>query len=97
MSCIKRAERDEVKAKRRESTKTWKVDGGRESKIMVGTRVALVPPPPPPFSSALYSHGSVMRIAAIEKEISNMDSRWFLDKNTIKSFGSRTPCIKSFG
>lgn len=64
-----------MKAKMRESTKTWKVDGGTESKIIVGTRVLAVVLVPAPFSSALYSHGSVMRIAAIEKETTNIDSR----------------------
>ncbi|KAF7112483.1 hypothetical protein RHSIM_RhsimUnG0224700 [Rhododendron simsii] len=68
-----------------ESTKTWKVGGGRVLKMTVGTGVVVFVPPPP-FSSSLCSRGNARRIAAMAKEISNMDSRCFQDKNTIISY-----------
>lgn len=79
------AEREKVKAKMTESTKTWKVGGGRVLKMTVGIGVVVFVPPPP-YSPSLCSHGSAKRIAAMVKEISNTDSRWFRDKNTILSY-----------
>lgn len=80
-----------MKASMRNSTKTWKVKGGRVLKIMVGIGVLMLFTVAPPLfssssSSSLYSHGSVMSIAAMLKEITIINSRLFFDNNTIISF-----------
>lgn len=79
----------------RESTKAWNVEGGMELKI-IGTGVFLVAAVviivPSLFSSSpLYSHGSMMRIAPIVKETTNMDSKRFLDNKFIITL-SQCPC-----
>lgn len=83
-SWIKRAEREEAKAKTREITNAWKAEGGRVLNITVGTRAGFVVVPPLfSSSSSSYSQGSVIRIDAIVKDTTNMVSRWVLDNSAI--------------